>query len=66
MQDKLLLAWDFLQTPFATRFLFMEKLSTHAYSLEMSKVIDLYGEATVFVFVLKKLKSLHRNVQVIY
>ena len=64
MQDKLLAIWDNLQVPTMSRIEFMKKYSTEAYSIEMGKAIDMWGEAAVIVMVLCELTSLLKKVKV--
>lgn len=55
MQDKLLAVWDCLQIPTLTRIGFMRKYSSEAYSVEMSRAVDMWAESAVFVVLLQEL-----------
>jgi hypothetical protein len=64
MHDKLLVIWDCLQIPTLTRISFMRKYSSEAYSVEMGRAVDMWGEATVFVLFLLELAKCLRKVKV--
>jgi hypothetical protein len=64
MQDKLLAIWDCLQIPTLTRISFMRKYSSEAYSVEMGRAVDMWGEATVFVLFLLELAKCIKKVKV--